>query len=396
MARMTAFLLWVALPLFAYAETLSDGPYVLQDADGRWMAYQVTGDDASSSVKHEPVAIGDDVTVAAVENVPAFRARLRPSDPIAPDEIAVSARTPLFVVADTHGQFAIFVALLQKHAIVDSKLRWSFGKGHLAVLGDVFDRGPNHTEIFWLLYKLEAEAAQAGGGVHFVLGNHETLALLGDRGYLHPKYLRVTSALNVPVYADLWGSNTLLGRWLRTKASVMKLGDFLCLHGGISKALVDRSLSLAQINQSIRDALTFTEAYKGASARPALNQVRLLSLSTRATDADRELAGFLMSGPLGPLWYRGYFPQGAQQQGAPIALDTDIDSILSLYDVRKILVGHTIVDTITLLYNGRVIAVQVAMRYESPGQAIAEGLAIKGGKLYRARLNGKLEELQMR
>ena len=53
--------------------------------------------------------------------------------------------------------------MLQAHRVVDATLRWSFGKGQLLILGDVFDRGPNHTEILWLLYKLEAEAAKAGG-----------------------------------------------------------------------------------------------------------------------------------------------------------------------------------------------------------------------------------------
>ena len=56
------------------------------------------------------------------------------------------------------------------------------------MLGDVFDRGPNHLEILWLLYQLEAEAARAGGGVHLVLGNHEAMVLNGDLRYLNAKY----------------------------------------------------------------------------------------------------------------------------------------------------------------------------------------------------------------
>ena len=42
------------------------------------------------------------------------------------------------------------------------------------IIGDIFDRGKDVPQIFWLFYKLEEEAAKAGGHVSFMLGNHET------------------------------------------------------------------------------------------------------------------------------------------------------------------------------------------------------------------------------
>ncbi|KAG1488187.1 hypothetical protein G6F52_014005 [Rhizopus delemar] len=51
------------------------------------------------------------------------------------------------------------------------------GKDTLVIAGDVFDRGPQVTEAFWLLYGLQQQAAAARGAVHFVLGNHETKVL---------------------------------------------------------------------------------------------------------------------------------------------------------------------------------------------------------------------------
>ena len=86
--------------------------------------------------------------------------KLRGPAKAAPDEIRTSGKAPLFVVADTHGEYEILAAMLQKHGVVDAQLGWKFGRGDLVVLGDVFDRGPNHTEILWLLYQLEAEARQ--------------------------------------------------------------------------------------------------------------------------------------------------------------------------------------------------------------------------------------------
>ena len=66
----------------------------------------------------------------------------------------------------------------------------------------------------------------------------------------------------------------------------------------------------------------------------------------------------------GPLWYRGYFPNG----GAPAAASLqDIDRIREHFGVQTILVGHTTVPTITPLYQGKVIAVQVYPRRDDGG-----------------------------
>src|SRR5690606_11229272 len=220
--------------------------------EGGWTARWVE----DSAVRDRSVKVGQVVTVAAVGAFPAFAVPLRGPSKAAADEIKVGARTPLFVMADTHGAFEIAAQLLQRHGVIDERLRWSVGKGHLAVLGDVLDRGPNHTEILWLLYKLEAEAARAGGGVHLAIGNHEAMVLTGDERYLNPKYPRVASLLGAERHVTLWNEHTLLGQWLRSKAAVFRLGNYLCLHGGVSRELIDRGLTLAQVNQTLRTALS--------------------------------------------------------------------------------------------------------------------------------------------
>ena len=241
-------------------------------ADGGWVARWVEGDDSAPKAREQRLSkkaslTGSVLTIPAVGKVPAFKVTLRNPETgpraISPDEVTLPEGKPLFVVADTHGEFEILVELLQKHGVINRALQWSFGSGHMAVLGDVFDRGPNQTEILWLLYELERQATAAGGGLHFVLGNHETLALLGARQYLNPKYRASAQALGVPAYALLWDEHTLLGRWLRTKPSVQKIGGYLCLHGGLSAEIVNRGYTLAAMNQSVRDMLTYTPAYTG-------------------------------------------------------------------------------------------------------------------------------------
>jgi hypothetical protein len=321
-------------------------------------------------VREQPVKLGDAVTVSAVDALPAFGVKLRGDENTAADEIKVSSRTPLFIIADTHGEFAIAVQLLQRQHIIDDKLRWTFGKGHLAILGDVFDRGSHQTELLWLFYKLEEEAARAGGGVHLAIGNHEAMVLQGDERYLNPKYQRVAAVLEQPSYAALWDERSLLGRWLRTKAAVFRLGDYLCLHGGISRQLVDRGLTLAQINQTVRESLS--------------------SRSSEQSAALGEQARFVM-GSSGPLWYRGYFAEHAREG---VAASADIDVIREKFKVRSILVGHTQVPTITPLYDGRVVAVQVYPHRDKETNApVMEGLSIQRGEMFRARIDGGTEML---
>lgn len=386
-------LCWISLlPQFLSAEPLSDGPYVSQTPDGKWIARWVQGDEASAKVRVEQLDTGDEITIPAVGSLPPFQVRLSTPATTAPDTVQLSRGEPVFVVADTHGQYEVFARLLIAHGVIDSSLRWSFGKGHLAILGDVFDRGPNHPEILWLIYKLEQEAPKAGGAVHFVLGNHEALVLLGTRRYLHPKYLRVASILNAPAYATLWDNSTFLGKWLRSKASVIKIGDYLCLHGGISREVVNGQFTLAALNNIVRDTLTYTEPHV-AQTEPNFSTLKLLARMPDATDAERQLAGFMVLDQLGPLWYRGYFPEVAREMGFPPATQADIDAIRKFYGVKAILVGHTIVPTITSLYGGAVIGVQVQMRQDRDGTPIAEGLKIEKGRMFRAKSDGSIEPL---
>ena len=103
------------------------------------------------------------------------------------------------------------------------------------------------TEAFWLLYGLQQQAAAAGGAVHFVLGNHETMVLYDDLRYVNPKYLRSAQLLGRS-YPQLYGADSVIGQWLRTRPVLLKIGDTLFLHGGISPEAVQLALDPARTN----------------------------------------------------------------------------------------------------------------------------------------------------
>jgi hypothetical protein len=365
--------LFVSVALLVLARLVcaadADGPYVVRGADGRLEAWSVELTVAGARKQAAAVAPGSTLVVGAVGSLPSFSVPLRPPADVAPDLVTAGAGQPLFVVADTHGEYQILAGMLIRQGVVDEALRWKFGRGRLVFLGDVFDRGAHQVEILWWIYALEAQARAAGGAVYLVLGNHEVMALRGDARYLNPRYRETAQLLGVAEYAQLFDSGSVLGQWLRSKPTVLKLGDFLCLHAGISPALVERKLSLADINGAVR---------------------AVLEGRVPAAGAPRERAEFLF-GEDGPLWYRGYFP-ASSGQAAPTS--ADLDRIRRHFGVDTILVGHTKVPTITPLYDGRVIAVQVYPREGSFGNPIFEALLVRDRTRLRAWPDGRTEKLR--
>jgi hypothetical protein len=359
---------FAALVLFALASAAvaHDGPYVLAAPDGAWRVLSVESSPEGLRRREGLVKFDPVITVEAVGDQPAFLVPLRKAAP-AREVLKVPAKSPLFVVADTHGEYEILARQLREHGVIDGRLSWSFGRGHLVVLGDVLDRGARQTEILWLLYKLEAEAAKAGGGAHLVLGNHETMVLLGDRRYLHPRYLDTTRALGVGTYSELFAGDTLLGEWLRSRPTLIRINDQLFLHGGVSRALADSGMSLSEIN----------------------TQVRTLLSGVRPDTEDARRRAELLLGSLGPLWYRGYF----DNPSFPKADDEDIARALAAFDAGRIIIGHTVVPAITPLYGGRVIAVQVYPKLEPDGVTQFENLIIRNGVMWRALPGGITQRL---
>jgi hypothetical protein len=264
---------------------------------------------------------------------------LNARNPIAPDQLPQPTRWA--AVSDIHGQSDNFLSLLRAQKIIGAGNQWSFGKGVLVINGDVFDRGGQQTEALWAIYRLAQEAKAAGGSVQLVLGNHENMVLRGDLRYVSPKYTAVARLLGRSV-PELYGTDTELGRWLRTRATVLKLGDTLFVHGGISPALPNQvqDSRLAALNAKIRARLS--------DSREALK--------------DDPQAVWLFAGN-GPLWHRGYFT-------LPRVSGEEIDALLKRFTVRRIVVGHTTRDEIVSLYGGRVIGIDADLKSGEPGELL--------------------------
>ncbi len=338
------------------SDNLYDGPYVLYKNDQVFIK-TIFDDGGVKSVKVDSVNIsqkgGLSLTVATDEPGKTFSVKLKDNLQVEKSEYKKISKQ--VVISDIEGNFGALRKLLQNSGVIDKDFNWTFGNGHLVLTGDFFDRGDRVTEVLWLIYSLEDKAKAAGGYVHFVLGNHEIMNLSGDLRYLHPKYVQDTALLKENYVGSLYGENSELGRWLRTKNIVEKIDGILFLHGGISADMNRMDISLKKINEISRPYYPdSTYMYN-----------------------DKKLDTIF--GDFGPFWYRGYY------KGAPVASISQIDSTLEKFNVKRIITGHTLIsDTITVLHNGKLINADV---HHAKGHS--EALLIEGGKYYRITIAGE-------
>jgi hypothetical protein len=253
------------------------------------------------------------------------------------------------VLSDIEGNFGALKTMLQGAGVVDDQLNWSYGNGSLILTGDFFDRGLRVTECLWLIYKLENEASAAGGRVHFLIGNHEVMNLSGEHTYVRNKYVE-NARLMEQHYGECYGAGSELGRWLRSRNAIEKIGDDIFCHGGISTDMMRTGLTPAQINEIAR-------AHYGKEEWE-INDPDARAIFNRKT---------------GVFWYRGV----AKRQLAP---DT-VKDILSYVGAKKMIIGHTLQKDVSAFYGGRVICIDL-FHEENMRQGLVKTLLIEHGEYY--------------
>lgn len=256
-------------------------------------------------------------------------------------------------VSDIHGQYGMLKKLLQAHLIIDANNDWIFGEGHLAIVGDVFDRGDEVTEILWLIHKLEQQAEKAGGKVHFLLGNHEIMVLQGDLRYVHEKY-RYTSAGFKMSYHTIFDANSYLGKWLRTKNIAVSINKTTFVHAGFSDQYLQLGLTIDQMNDLFRKEI-IDQPEDSIMANPVLR---------------------ILYDELGPVWYRGYFSDGFTEEHA--------NAILQKIGKKNIVVGHTSFSGVVSKFKHKIIGVDSSIKFGKTGEI----LLVENKRFYRGLLNG--------
>ena len=207
-------------------------------------------------------------------------------------------------IGDVHGDFDDFVAILRRTGLIDQQNHWTGGKTTFVQVGDLLDRGPKPREVMDLMMALEKEAAQAGGRVVGLLGNHEMMNIMGDLRYVTPvnyasfadgnsekrqkaayvEYMKWKDS-HASLFAELpqpmelteaewmarhpagfieqreaFGPKGEYGEWLRGHAAVAEIDGIIFLHGGIHPDLAKTKLDA--MNNRIHDEIKAFDASK--------------------------------------------------------------------------------------------------------------------------------------
>lgn len=299
----------------------ADGPIVIFE-NGKIVKYQIVPNNGKPLPSRTEIKLNDTLNCFVDETNDTFSFALKDSVLVQQSEYVQPNQ--MLVLSDIEGNFKGFKSILQGNSIVDKNLNWTFGNNHLILVGDFFDRGLQVTECLWLIYKLENEAEKQGGKVHFLLGNHEMMNLKGQFKYVRDKYKDNADTLKLD-YGKWYSINSALGQWLRSKNGVEKIGDLLFVHAGLRKDF-PANYTIQEINSNIR--LAIDKQYKKG-----------------------QQSNDIFIGSESPIWYRGI----STQEESP----KNIEQTLSRFKANKMIVGHTIVDKIQYLYQGKVIDIDL-------------------------------------
>ncbi|NPA35401.1 MAG: metallophosphoesterase [Chlorobi bacterium] len=339
-----------------------DGPYIFYDND-KIIDYTV---DAQGKLDSAYVSYNDELKVIVPYRDPeAFNFILKEELP-ENESVYGDDNNKIFAVSDIEGNYYVLTKLLIGNGIVDNELNWTFGTNHLVLNGDMVDRGQHVTQVLWLIYKLQYQAKQAGGTVHFILGNHDVMCMAGDSRYADPKYPEMAHKLNIE-YKELYGTDTETGRWMRSQNAIEKINGYVFVHAGISPDILELGLSFEEINELMRP-------YYGMTIDDSVPEQVYKLFKTS-----------------GVLWYRGYFQS---KDGAYDKATIDqVNEILNYYDAKNIIVGHSIVEEITPIYEGKVIAMDVHHPDSDYSDLPFQALLIENNELYRVDEKGNKTRL---
>jgi Calcineurin-like phosphoesterase len=321
-----------------------------------------------------------------------------------------SAQQPQRIVAvgDLHGDYDAWIAIARGAGVVDARNRWAGGTTTLVQTGDITDRGPDSLKIIRHLQQLDKEASGAGGKVVVLLGNHEAMNVTGDLRYVDPGEYRAfadrnskarreavynanvaaieaayrardpsldskavrtawldATPLGMIEHQAAWAPAGELGRWAASLPAVVKIGDTLFAHGGLSAPYTAMG-GLAEINRRVRAALL----------------------------AGDKSPASILGDPLGPLWYRGLVTRGAafEQEvaaaaaasGTPVRprppIDQELDLVLTAFGARRLVIGHTPNPAgIVISHGGKLARIDTGISRYYKGQL--SWLEINGGQL---------------
>ena len=337
------------------------------------------------------------------------------------EEWRVENAQRVVAISDVHGAYDAMVATLQNTSVIDDKLAWIGGETHLVIVGDILDRCPRSRDAMDLLMRLEGEAQAAGGYVHVLIGNHESMNMLGDMRYVSREEYQAFAAEETGEQRSRWfrayvrrqpvprdeptlrkkfdaefpagyfalreafGADGKYGRWLLGKPIIAVINETAFVHGGLSPLVAEYDLD--GINAALQSQLTryikavgtllaeeiilptdssFDYADIVSSYMPGLDDSPAV---LAAIDTVRDLDRMALISSDGPLWYRANASCGG------VIERHRLDASLTALGARRVVIGHTPTPTRRVLqrFDGTLVEIDTGMLstyYRGSGNAL--------------------------
>jgi len=310
-------------------------------------------------------------------------------------------------IADIHGAYDAMVETLQNVDVLGDDLEWTGGQTQLVIVGDILDRGPKSRAAMDLLMRLEGEAEAAGGRVHVLIGNHESMILTGDMRYVSDAEYRAFASEDdarerarwFDLYVERrgghadelrdefkkeypWGYFAMrrafradghYGQWLLQKNIIVVINGTAFVHGGLPPTVAQ--IGLQGVNEGWQKELVdyvgvlgdLTDAgvllptdshydYKAilGSYLPALD---VDPETLQAVEAGTRLVNASLVSTDGPLWYRNNI------MCPRIVEEHRLDAALAAIGADRVVVGHTPTPGRKVLqrFEGRLIEIDTGM-----------------------------------
>lgn len=343
-----------------------EGPYVFQENDSTWNSFYIRGNKNDGFyLDQKPFSKKEAFTARCHFPLDGsyFDFAIQPQ--IHSPRSVYDDEQPILALSDLESGYSTFRDFLIANKVINDNLDWTFGKGHLVLVGDFVDRGFSTTQVLWFIYKLEQDAKKHGGHVHFILGNHELYNLQGKYQSASYKYYGVASILGKQ-HHDLYSERSFLGKWMSSKNTLERINGVLFAHGGIHPDFAKYNITIDQVNTINRN--NYRKPY--------------FPKPTKTIDQ------LILSNTDGICWYRGYFKEDLSQE--------DVEKSIDKFGASAIVVGHTIHRKVKQFYKGKVYAIDVKHPKDYnknwPNKK-SEGLLIIGDTYYRVLANGEKIEL---
>lgn len=208
----------------------------------------------------------------------------------------------VLLVGDLHGDFKALTQIISYTNYSSSNL--------LISIGDIIGRGDD-TQLLMNYFMTHPNTLH-------ILGNHEHLNMKGQFAYVSPG--DISTFGNIQNRFKAFAKGGLYHDYLISRPVVVKLGDILLVHAGLSLEIAQKYEDLGEIN-----AKFWTD--------------------------------YQLTGTIGPIWYRGFAHNPENE------ICEDVEKVLEIFKCKFMVMGHTVFNQITTKCAGKAVFVDTGISY---------------------------------